>query len=326
MKWKTIVSNAEKIKESVEKKSKIILDGKLTEAQLLYVFAKAVKNPNHDYETITVYKAPNPIGNPVNKSLTEKEYKDLAYRIVKFINDTQTAPNYATYKGYAIANELSLYCFSKIIVYYDEHSNTLPRTCKFNSTDIKYTTSKSTKTTITTNTSTSSTTKKYGHAKKSGCDNMAQNNSYYCGCHSLQEVFRNLTGIVVPQSTIAGVCGTTTSGTDHDGLNTCVAWFNRKYGYNLQVSWKNFSDLGWTGIKKIVDSKNQDCVIHNLYRNQWGHYEVVNDVSSNVNVQNSLGSSCGSCYCGYIEYRTQSTFRSYISGISQKSIMVITND
>ena len=27
-------------------------------------------------------------------------------------------------------------------------------------------------------------------------------------CHSLQEVFRNLTGIVVPQSTIASVAGT----------------------------------------------------------------------------------------------------------------------
>ena len=323
MKWKTIVDNAEKVKESVEKKGKIIIDGKYSEYQLLYVFAKAVKNPNHDYEVKTVYKPSNPIGNTLNKTLTVDDYKNLAYRIVKFIDETQTAPNYATYKGYAISPDLSLYCFSKIIVYYNEHSNTLPLTCKFNSTNIKYSTSKLVKTTVTANTSTSSN-KKYGHSTKSGCDNMGQNNGYYCGCHSLQEVFRNLTGIVVPQSTIAAWAGTTTSGTGHDGLNTAVATFNKRYNKNLKVTWKNFSDLGWSGIKKIVDSNNQDCVIHNLYRNQWGHYETVNDVSSNVNVQNSLGNYCGSCYCGYIEYRTQSEFRSYISGISQKSVMVIT--
>jgi len=169
--------------------------------------------------------------------------------------------------------------------------------------------------------------KKYGHATKHGCDNIGQNNGYYCGCHSLQEVFRNLTGIVVPQSTIAEVCGTTSDGTDHDGLNTCVAWFNRKYGYNLSVEWKNFSDLGWNGIRKIVNSNNQDCIIHNLYRNQYGHYEVVNKIlDSSTYVQNSLGERCNyPCYCGYVEDRSQSEYRSYISGISQKSIMVITN-
>ena len=171
-----------------------------------------------------------------------------------------------------------------------------------------------------------STVKKYSHATKSGCDNMGQNNSVYCGPHSLQEVFRNLTGIVVPQSTIAGWCGTTSAGTSHAGLESGVAKFNSKYGKKLKVQWKNFSDLGWSGIDKIVKSSNQDCIIHNLYRNQWGHYEVVNAVSSNVTVQNSLGSTCSSgCYCGYIEYRSQSTFTYYINGISQKSVMVITN-
>ena len=169
--------------------------------------------------------------------------------------------------------------------------------------------------------------KKYGHSTRSGCDNMGQNNGYYCGCHSLQEVFRNLYDIVVPQKTIAGWCGTTSDGTSHDGLLNGVANFNKKYNKNLKVSWKNFSDLGWDGIKKIVNSTNQDCIIHNLYRNQWGHYEVVNNVSSNINVQNSLGDYCNNgCYCGYIEYRTQSEYRSYINGISQKSIMVLTKE
>lgn len=174
----------------------------------------------------------------------------------------------------------------------------------------------------------SSIPKKYGHSTISGCDNRGQNTSYYCGCHSLQEVFRNLTGKVVKQSTIASVAGTTTSGTDHQGLNTAVAWFNKKYNFNLKVEWKNFSDLGWKGLEKLIKSDNKDFVIHNLYRNQWGHYEVVNNISgSNVKVQNSLGSSCSNgCYCGYVEDRSTSEFRSYISGISQKSVMVITRE
>jgi hypothetical protein len=153
---------------------------------------------------------------------------------------------------------------------------------------------------------------------------MGQNTSYFCACHSFQEVVRNLYGIVIPQKTIASWMGTTTDGTSHEGINTGVAIFNKKYNKKLKIEWKNFSDIGWNGIKKICESKNQDCLIHNLYRNKWGHYETVNSVSSNVNVQNSLGNKCGSCYCGYIEYRTQTEFRSYINGISQKSVAVFT--
>ena len=169
---------------------------------------------------------------------------------------------------------------------------------------------------------------KYGHSDEYGCNQMGQNTPYYCGCHSLQEVFRNLTDIYVSQDQIAEICGTTTDGTDHDGLNTCVAWFNRQYGQSLSVEWKNFSELGWQGIKEIVESDNKDCIIHNNYRNRWGHYETVNWVSgSDVGVQNSLGDYCSNgCYCGYKETRSQEEFQSYINGISQKSVMVITNE
>ena len=128
------------------------------------------------------------------------------------------------------------------------------------------------------------------------------------------------------QYPIAKWAGTTTSGTSHAGLETAVAMFNKTYGFNLKVQWKNLSDLGWSGVKKILESSNQDIVFHNLYRNQWGHYEVANSISgSTVNTQNSLGSMCtSSCYCGYIEYRSTGTFAQYMSGISQKSLMIIT--
>ena len=169
--------------------------------------------------------------------------------------------------------------------------------------------------------------KKYGHATRKGCNNMGQNNSVKCGPHSMQECIRNLTGKVISQEQLASWAGTGSGGTDHQGLETAIRMAALKLNVNLSVKWYNFSELGWDGVAKILNSKNQDCIIHNLYRNQWGHYEVANEVNdSNINVQNSLGDKCNDgCYCGYIEYRTKAEFKSYISGISQKSVMVITN-
>lgn len=324
MKWNTIVSNAEKVKKSVEKDKKLPSVKGYNYAELLYLFAKAVRNPNKDIADKKVSVAPNPSGNNIEKNLSKDDYQKLAKYTIEWIDDRSVCPNYTTYGSYHIRPKLQLYCYSKIIVYYYEHSNTLPLTCWFKTKDITNTQSTSTNTNKSSQTSTS-TNKKYGHATKSGCDNMGQNTDYYCGVHSLQEVIRNLYNIVVPQKTLASWAGTTTSGTSHQGLETAVIAFNKKYNKNLKVTWKNFSDIGWNGIKKVIDSKNQDCIIHNLYRNKWGHYEVINNVSSNITVQNSLGNYCSNgCHCGYIEYRTQSEFRSYINGISQKSIMVLT--
>ena len=181
-------------------------------------------------------------------------------------------------------------------------------------------------TTVPTAKSTKKTAKKYGHATVSGCDNRGQNNGVYCGPHSVQECIRNLTGKVIKQSKLAAWAGTGSGGTDHDGLETAIAKASKELNVKLSCKWYNFSELGWNGINKIIKSSNQDCLIHNCYRLNWGHYEVVNSVSgSNVKVQNSLGSSCSQgCYCGYVEDRSTSEFKSYINGISQKSVLVIT--
>ena len=271
-----------------------------------YYYCKCILNNKKDVKTVKQADATKTTGKSINTRLTKSEYLKLMEKYCKWVETNKKLPNYVTIKETKIKPKIwNAYVGYLFKVYYETGKLPANQTIK---SDIYI-----------------NKNKKYGHSTTAGCDNMGQNNGYYCGCHSLQEVFRNLYNIVVPQSTIASWCGTTEDGTSHDGLNTGVAIFNQKYNKNLKVSWKNFSDLGWNGIKKIIESNNQDCIIHNLYRNQWGHYEVVNNVSSNINVQNSLGDKCDAgCYSGYIEYRTQSEYYSYISGISQKSIMILT--
>lgn len=304
--YKEIVEKAKIIKNHVETKHELV-----GSHNWAYYMSKQILEPNKNVKVFKIDDSKTGYGDKINANIYKADYLKCAEKFVKYVEKNKRLSYTITgWKNLKIGLEDYTYMFAKILVYYDANKQ-LPNYNLINS-----------------NIFNKPTVKKYGHASKSGCDNRGQNNGYYCGCHSLQEVFRNLTGIVVPQSTIASVCGTTTDGTDHDGLNTCVAWFNKKYNKNLSVKWYNFSELGWNGIKKIVNSNNQDCVIHNLYRNQWGHYEVINKVYDDYcDVQNSLGDYCSNgCYCGYVEERYLSTFRSYINGISQKSVMVITNE
>lgn len=152
---------------------------------------------------------------------------------------------------------------------------------------------------------------------------LGQRTGYTCGPHSLMQCIHRLTGEDVSEMTLASVCGTTTDGTDHEGLATGLAWFNREYGYNLKMEWKNFSEVGFEGTQEIIDTGA--CFHHINYRDQYGHYEVPKWTGGNpIYVLNSLGDNCGDGYCGYIEERSRSTHRSYINGISQKSVCIIT--
>lgn len=181
-----------------------------------------------------------------------------------------------------------------------------------------------------TTTQNNSNNKLYNYLTTSGCAGMGQCTPYNCACNSLQQGFYRLTGIHVSESTIASVAGTTTSGTGHQGINTAVAWFNRKYGLNIKITWKNFSDLGgsdsarWSKLNEYASKGAVFC--HILYRNQWGHYEVLKSVNgNNVTVLNSLGNRCNKpAYCGYIETRSKPNQLSYMGGISQPSVAILT--
>lgn len=318
------------VKEYVAKNKKIpstitIAGKKYTWPQIWYILAWAVRNPNKNLASVPSVKAcTKASGDNISEKISESDFKDQCKRIIQYIKQNGQAPNYVTSvkSKKKVRPRVSIDALARIVVWYYAHKNTFPETCNFKSSN--FTTSSSSKT------SSNTTKSKYGHATKSGCNNMGQNNGVYCGPHSLQECIRNLTGKVIPQATLASWAGTGSAGSSHAGLETAVAKAAKELNVKLSVKWYNFSELGWTGIKKILASKNQDCVIHNLYRRNgdfgYGHYEVVNAVNdANINVQNSLGNqTCNGCYCGYIEYRTKSEFEYYINGISQKSVMVIT--
>ena len=165
-----------------------------------------------------------------------------------------------------------------------------------------------------------------------GCSGIGQCTPYYCACNSLQQAFYRLTGKLISESTIASVAGTTTAGTSHQGINTAVAWFNRTYGYNIKIEWKNFSELGDTTYQRFKALKDlmPNCALffHLLYRDSDGHYEGVKSVNLDNNtleILNSLGSRCNyPAYCGYIETRSFNAQQSYINGISQKSLAILT--
>ena len=163
-----------------------------------------------------------------------------------------------------------------------------------------------------------------------GCSGMGQCTPYYCACNSLQQCFYRLTGIQVSESTLASVMGTTTAGTSHQGINTGVAWFNKKYNQNIKIVWKNFSDLGsndserWSALQSYINKGAVFC--HLSYRLKWGHYELPKSINgNNLTILNSLGNKCKSpAYCGYIETRSKANQLAYMKGISQKSIAILT--
>ena len=282
--------------------------------EMTWAFLYGIFHLKSSFEIPNFQWPKNATGDNIIEEIGIDDYKQQCKTVYNYISKNKQVPNYVTtIKSRKKVNiDLFTYCMAKSLVYYKSHGD-LPKTCKYDYKAIIP--------------SKKSAKRKYGRSTKSGCDNRGQNNGVYCGPHMAQEIVRNLTGIVVPQSTIASVMGTTSAGTGHSGIETFFAWFNRKYGYNLQLTWKNFSDIGWSGVKEIIESNDRDIGAHELYRDQWGHYTNFDAVyGSTIDVHNSLGSYCGSCYCGYTENRSKSTAERYMNGISQKSVLIVKNN
>lgn len=164
-------------------------------------------------------------------------------------------------------------------------------------------------------------------------DCAGQISPYHCACHAIKQILIRLGITGYSERTIGNYAGTTTAGTSHLGIETAIAKIARLEGVTLKVEWKNFSDLGssskerWRKYGDLMTDDNKAVFHHELYRGKYGHYSLLKQVNVNsmlLIVQNSLGNRYGSGYAGYMESRSCSTQESYLNGISQKSICIVT--
>ena len=173
------------------------------------------------------------------------------------------------------------------------------------------------------------------HPTSYGCNGMGQNNSTCCGPSALHKILYKFGIRDITQGTLSSWAGTTSAGTSHQGLETAIAKVNQEKGTNIRIDWYNLSELGWENIGKIICQHNKAALCHILYQDggtcdgdgEYGHYELltrVNTKTEYVQVLNSLGGYCGNCYCGYYQDRSIACQEHFISGISQKSIAVVT--
>lgn len=175
--------------------------------------------------------------------------------------------------------------------------------------------------------------KKYGWLSPVG-----QLTGYWCGPCSLRHCIYNLTGVDIPQKTLAGWAGTTTSGSSHTGLATALKKANSKYGLKLSMKWYNFSDFGgWSKIKQETDKVNKSIFCHIGYYNggecngkgPFGHYESVRTINvdkNTITVNNSLGKKSGTGYVGEVQTRSLNCQKKMMNQISQPSICIITKE
>lgn len=271
-----------------------------------YYICKAILTKS-DVKKIGVQDAPNPVkGEYISHTIDKADYTKIIKNFIAFVENKKRLPNYVLINNKKVSVKLYTAFVSYILYKYSVNG--------------KYPTKQTIKTDIYKKPETL-----HDYLTNEGCNGMGQCTSYYCGPNSLQQMFYRLTGIKVDESTIAGWAGTTTDGTDHDGLNTAVAMFNKKYNKNVKIEWYNFSELGFDKCKELM--KKGALFFHLLYRNKYGHYEVPKTIYENtLDILNSLGDKCGTTsYCGYIENRTKAEQKSYISGISQKSVAYLYN-
>lgn len=131
MKWSEIVSNAKKYKKYVEENQKELSINGYSKGELLYILAKAVKNPGKDVTIPTpLVTCPKCTGTAIYKNLSKTEYLKVAEKVLVWFKTNVKAPNYITYGSEKISVRLANFAFSKIIVYYS-NNKAMPNTCWF---------------------------------------------------------------------------------------------------------------------------------------------------------------------------------------------------
>lgn len=172
------------------------------------------------------------------------------------------------------------------------------------------------------------------HYVTKGCNKLGQCTKTFCADVSMkQQLTKNNLDSQFSQQLLASYAGTTSRGTSHAGIETALYKVAKQLNIKLEVTWKNFSDLGsnqserFEALGKLISQQDVMVILHTLYKLAYGHYESVQEVNMNkktVKMLNSLGSKCSStAFCGYIETRDWNRLSRELAGISQKSVCII---
>lgn len=354
VKASSILNEAKEIKRFVETNKALPKQCTLNDGQVFdiydmsFMMASALLNTRAEMWTfdkgIQKYNVSRYNDKINNVKVSNSRYMDMVSRFVSYTKKNARVPSNIMVSGEhgSASFELFTFCVAKILAFFHE-KHTLPSYCIFNKADLQVNaTSKlnAQKKAVTSTSNKVKTAKKVKgncenpytstpHYHGHGCNRLGQCTSYYCGPHSIHQAIRKFGITKFSEKTLAGWCGTTTNGTDHQGINTCIAKVSKETGIKLSVQWKNFSDMGKTdgqrfiAIAKLLCDPKVAIIWHIAYSDggrsangkKFGHYETIDRINIStdyVRAMNSLGDrSNNGSYYGHLQdrpYKVQSSF------------------
>jgi len=110
--YKTIIERANQCKKSVEKDYKLGVNERWG-----YYFAKSILQPNKSFTQISFREAPKSTGDNLSRQIIKKDYISMAERMIKFVEENKSLPNYITCNGKKVKVNDYVYMFARILIY-----------------------------------------------------------------------------------------------------------------------------------------------------------------------------------------------------------------